>query len=280
VNGALSVLRRRPLAVAAIAYLVFLVVVAVFRGAIAPHSPTHVDLASRLAPPSQEHLLGTDELGRDVFARMVHGSAVSVTVGFVATAIALLVGVTLGALAGYFGGATDWIVSRLIEVVLCFPFLFLLLAIVALFQPSIYTIIIALGLTSWTSEARFIRGEFLRIRDLEFAVAARASGAGPARVIFRHLLPNAMAPVIVSASFGVASAILFESAVSFLGFGVSIPTPSWGAILASAEGYGAHAWWLVVFPGAAIFLTVAACHIVGEAVRDQADPRFVDAARM
>lgn len=278
-NG-LRFLRRRKLALAALVYIALLVLVAIFRGAFATQSPTRVDLAHRLEAPSAAHVMGTDELGRDVYARMVHGAAVSVTVGFVATAIALVIGVTLGAVAGFYGGFVDWVVSRLIEVVLCFPFLFLLLAIVALFRPSIYTIIVALGLTSWTSEARFVRGEFLRIRDLEFAEAARASGAGDARIIFRHLLPNALAPVIVSASFGVASAILFESAVSFLGFGVSLPTPSWGAILASAQGYGEHAWWLVVFPGAAIFLTVAACHVVGESLRDQADPRFVDAVRM
>lgn len=273
-------LRRRRLAAAALGYLALMIFVAIFRGAITPQSPTHVDLAHRLEAPSSAHRMGTDELGRDVYARMVHGAAVSVSVGFVATAIALLIGVTLGAIAGYYGGAADWIVSRLIEIVLCFPFLFLLLAIVALFSPSIYTIIVALGLTSWTSEARFVRGEFLRIRDLEFAEAARASGARDARIIFRHLLPNAIAPVIVSASFGVASAILFESAVSFLGFGVSLPTPSWGAMLASAQGYGEHAWWLVVFPGAAIFFTVAACHVIGESLRDQSDPRFVDAVRM
>jgi peptide/nickel transport system permease protein len=175
-----------------------------------PFGPNDVDLASRLEPPTAQHRFGTDDLGRDVLARMIHGARISLLVGFTATAISLIVGSILGALAGYYGGATDWIVSRLIEVVLCFPFLFLVLGIVALFQPSLYTIMIALGLTSWTTEARFVRGEFLRIRDLDFAHAARASGAKDARIIFRHLLPNALAPVLVSASFGVASAILIE----------------------------------------------------------------------
>ncbi|MGZ5473087.1 MAG: ABC transporter permease, partial [Thermoanaerobaculia bacterium] len=189
-----------------------------------PYSPNTVDLMQRLQPPGRGHLLGTDDLGRDILARMIHGARVSLTVGFIATTIALIIGSLLGALAGYYGGSADWIVSRLIEVVLCFPFLFLVLGIVALFKPSIYTIMIALGLTSWTSEARYVRGEFLRIRDLEFAQAARASGARDARIIFRHLLPNALAPVLVSASFGVAVAILTESALSFLGLGVPLPT--------------------------------------------------------
>src|SRR5207253_8037733 len=173
-------------------------------------------------PPGPEHRLGTDELGRDVLARMIHGARVSLTVGLLATFISLFVGCVLGALAGYYGGAIDWIVSRTIEIVLCFPFLFLVLGIVALFKASLLTIMIALGITSWTTEARFVRGEFLRIRELDFAQAARASGARDPRIIFRHLLPNALAPVLVSASFGVASAILIESALSFLGFGIQV----------------------------------------------------------
>jgi peptide/nickel transport system permease protein len=204
---------------------------------------------------------------------MIHGARVSLMVGFTATAISLIVGSILGALAGYYGGTADWIVSRLIEIVLCFPFLFLVLAIVALFKPSLYTIMIALGLTSWTTEARFVRGEFLRIRDLEFAHAARASGARDARIIFRHLLPNALAPVLVSASFGVAFAILMESALSFLGFGVPIPTASWGGILSIAEEHIQYAWWLALFPGVAIFLTVASFNIIGDRFRDAIDPR-------
>jgi peptide/nickel transport system permease protein len=204
---------------------------------------------------------------------MIHGARVSLSVGFVATAISLIVGSLLGALAGYYGGAADWIVSRVIEVVLCFPFLFLVLGIVALFKPSIYTIMIALGLTSWTSEARYVRGEFLRIRDLEFAQAARASGARDARIIFRHLLPNALAPVLVSASFGVAVAILTESALSFLGLGVPLPTASWGSMLSQAHEHIEYAWWLILFPGVAIFTTVAAFNLVGERFREALDPR-------
>ena len=236
-------------------------------------SPNTIDLSSRLLPPGNGHYLGTDDLGRDVLSRMIHGARVSLTVGFFATIIAVLVGSFLGAMAGYYGGAADWIVSRVIEVVLCFPFLFLLLGIVALFRPSMLTIMIALGLTSWTNEARYVRGEFLRIRDIEFAQAARASGARDARIIFRHLLPNALAPMLVSASFGVASAILTESALSFLGLGVPLPTASWGSILSTAHEHIEYAWWLVLFPGLAIFTTVAAFNIVGERVREALDPR-------
>lgn len=238
-----------------------------------PYSPNTVDLMRRLQPPGRSHLLGTDDLGRDILARMIHGARVSLTVGFIATTIALVIGSLLGALAGYYGGSVDWIVSRLIEVVLCFPFLFLVLGIVALFKPSIYTIMIALGLTSWTSEARYVRGELLRIRDLEFAQAARASGARDARIIFRHLLPNALAPVLVSASFGVAVAILTESALSFLGLGVPLPTASWGSMLSQAHEHIGYAWWLILFPGLAIFTTVASFNLIGERFREALDPR-------
>lgn len=236
-------------------------------------SPNTIELRSRLGAPTRLHYLGTDDLGRDVLSRMIHGARVSLAVGLLATLIAVVVGSFFGAIAGYYGGAADWIVSRTIEVVLCFPFLFLVLGIVALFKPSMTTLMIALGLTSWTSEARYVRGEFLRIREAEFAQAARASGARDGRIIFRHLLPNALAPVIVSASFGVAAAILTESALSFLGLGVPLPTASWGSILSAAGEHIDYAWWLVLFPGLAIFSTVAAFNIVGERLRDALDPR-------
>lgn len=238
-----------------------------------PFSPNRIELTQRLVPPRGAHALGTDDLGRDVLARMIHGARVSLMVGFLATLISVIVGSFLGALAGYYGRGIDWIVSRLIEVVLCFPFLFLVLGIVALYRPSIYTVMIALGLTSWTSEARYVRGEFLRIREVEYAQAARASGARDARIIFRHLLPNALAPVLVSASFGVAAAILTESALSFLGLGVPLPTASWGSMLSAAREHIEYAWWLILFPGAAIFTTVAAFNIIGERFRDALDPR-------
>jgi peptide/nickel transport system permease protein len=274
--------RRSRLAIAALIYIAIVSLIALFAPfiatdaskAVVPFAPNDAHLVDRLQPPSVVHRLGTDELGRDILSRMIHGARVSLTIGLTATLISLIVGSLLGALAGYYGGAIDWIVSRLIEIVLCFPFLFLVLGIVALFRPSMTTLMIALGLTSWTTEARFVRGEFLRIRELEFAQAARASGARDARIIFRHLLPNAFAPVLVAASFGVAAAILTESALSFLGVGVSVPTASWGSILASAEENIDYAWWMVVFPGLAIFLTVAAFNVIGDRFRDALDPRF------
>jgi peptide/nickel transport system permease protein len=272
--------RRSKLAVIALVYVGFIGLLAIAAPFIAdskstpiPFGPNDIDVANRLHPPDAQHRFGTDELGRDVLARMIHGARVSLTVGLLATMMALIVGCFFGAIAGYYGGVADWLVSRLIEVVLCFPLLFLALAIVAFFGPSIWTIMIALGLTTWTSEARYVRGEFLRIREMEFAYAARASGARDSRIIFRHLLPNAFAPVLVSASFGVAYAILTESALSFLGLGVPLPTATWGSILASAKQFIEYAWWLVVFPGVAIFLTVAAFNIIGDRFRDALDPR-------
>lgn len=265
--------RRSRLATIAVAYVALITVIAIAAPILSTKSPDATDLAARLQPPGPGHPFGTDNLGRDVLARMIHGSRVSLVVGYSATLLSLLIGSMLGALAGYYGGVADWIVSRLIEVVLCFPFLFLVLGIVALFKPSLYTILIALALTSWTTEARFVRAEFLRIRELDYAQAARASGAGDSRIIFRHLLPNALAPVTVSASFGVASAILTESALSFLGFGVALPTASWGSILSVAHDYIEYAWWLVVFPGVAIFLTVAAFNLIGDRMRDVMDPK-------
>jgi len=272
--------RRSKLAVIALIYVGFVGALAIAAPFIAgskstpiPFGPNDVDVANRLHPPDAQHHFGTDELGRDVLARMIHGARVSLTVGLLATMMALIVGCFFGAIAGYYGGVADWVVSRLIEVVLCFPLLFLALAIVAFFGPSIWTIMIGLGVTTWTSEARYVRGEFLRIREMEFAYAARASGARDSRIIFRHLLPNALAPVLVSASFGVAYAILTESALSFLGLGVPLPTATWGSILATAKQFIEYAWWLVVFPGVAIFLTVAAFNIIGDRFRDALDPR-------
>lgn len=273
--------RRSRLAIVALAYVALVALIAVAAPLIAnssrwspvPFGPNDVDVANRLRPPDAQHRLGTDELGRDVLARMIHGARVSLTVGLLATAMAVIVGSFLGALAGYYGGAADWIVSRLIEIVLCFPFLFLVLAIVAFFGPSIWMIMLALAMTTWTSEARYVRGEVMRIREMEFAYAARASGARDSRIIFRHLLPNALAPVLVSASFGVAFAIVTESALSFLGLGVPLPTATWGSILSSAREFVEYAWWLIVFPGLAIFLTVAAFNIIGDRFRDALDPR-------
>jgi peptide/nickel transport system permease protein len=239
-----------------------------------PYSPEQSDLINRLKGPSKDHYLGTDDRGRDVLSRMIHGTRISMSVGFVAVGIALVIGVALGILAGYYRGWVDVLVLRVIEVVMCFPAFILILALISMLPPSIYNIMIVLGLFGWTGIARLVRGELLKLREADFTTAARATGLSDARVMFRHLLPNALAPVWVSATFGVAGAILTESGLSFLGFGVPPPTASWGETLSQSKSYIHFAWWLVTFPGLAIFATVTAFNLVGEGLRDAMDPRL------
>lgn len=223
---------------------------------------------------SGPHWLGTDEAGRDVMCRMIWGGRVSLSVGLVAVAIYVSIGIVVGAVAGYFRGICDLVISRIIEVIICFPTFFLILTIVSFFGPSIINIMVIIGLTGWTGIARLVRGEFLRLVDQEFVLAGRALGYSPTRLIFRHVLPNAMAPVLVSATFGIAGAILTESALSFLGLGISKPTPSWGGLLADGREALLHAPWLIHFPGFAIFITITAYNLMGEALRDASDPRL------
>ena len=239
-----------------------------------PYAPERSDLMHRLQPPSREHWLGTDDRGRDVLSRIIWGTRISMSVGFVAMGIAVLIGVVAGALAGYYGGKVDAVVLRLIEIVLCFPTLILILTLIAFLNPSIYNIMIVIGLTRWPDVARLVRGEFLKLRAADFATAAQATGLSDRRIMFRHLLPNALAPVLVTATFGVAGAILVESALSFLGFGVPPPTASWGEILKQSKDYVDFAYWLVIFPGLAIFITVTAFNLAGEGLRDAMDPRL------
>lgn len=238
------------------------------------YSPNTYNLDEILLPPSHTHWLGTDDQGRDVLSRMIHGARISLSVGFVAVGIYVTIGVILGGLAGYFGGRFDLVLSRLIEIMICFPTFFLILSILAFIGPSIYNIMIAIGLTGWTGIARLVRGEFLKLRTMDYTVAGRALGFSSTRLIFKHLLPNAMGPVLVSASFGIASAILVESSLSFLGFGVQPPTPSWGAILSVSHDFIDFAWWLALFPGLAIFLSITAYNLVGEGLRDALDPKL------
>ena len=239
-----------------------------------PYSPTEYDLDVPLVGPNDAHPLGTDEQGRDVLARMIHGSRVSLSVGFVAVGLYVFIGIVVGALAGFYGGKVDMIVSRVIEIVMCFPTFFLILAVLAFVGPSLYNIMIVIGLTGWAEIARLVRGDFFKLRRQDFVVGIQAAGAKNMRIIFRHILPNAMAPVMVSATFGVASSILVESSLSFLGFGVQPPTPSWGEILSQSRDFMDIAWWLVLFPGAAIFSTITAFNLVGEGLRDAIDPRM------
>ena len=239
-----------------------------------PYSPNAYDLDSSLHPPSQEHWLGTDEQGRDVLSRLVHGSRISLSVGLVAVSIYVLIGIFFGSLAGYFGGRLDMLISRLIEIVMCFPTFFLILTLLAITKPSIYYIMLAIGLTGWTGIARLVRGEFFKLRDQDFIVACRSQGMSSGRIIAKHILPNALAPVMVSATFGIASAILIESSLSFLGFGVQPPTPSWGELLSQSRDFISFAWWLTVFPGLAIFITITSYNLAGEGLRDAIDPKL------
>jgi peptide/nickel transport system permease protein len=232
------------------------------------------------APPWQPgggHPLGTDEVGRDVAARIIHGARVSLTVGFVAVGIYVLIGLLVGAIAGFYGGAVDAVLSRITEVMMTFPTFFFILAVLGLMRvKTIFPVMIVIGLTRWTDVARLVRAEVLRLKTLEFVQASRALGASDARIITRHLLPNAMGPVLVSATFGVAGAILLESGLSFLGLGVPPPTSSWGELLTQAHRYVTHpgAWWLTLYPGLAIFITITAFNLAGEGLRDALDPRL------
>jgi peptide/nickel transport system permease protein len=267
-------LKRNRMAMTGLGLVLGLFVVSIFAPWLAPYDPNHIDLKQVLMAPSQAHLLGTDTLGRDVFSRIIYGSRVSLKVGFVAVGLATLIGLLVGALAGYYGGWVDSALMRLVDLMLCFPAFFLILAVIAVLEPSIWNIMAVIGLTSWMGVARLVRAEFLSLREREFVTAARALGASDVRLILRHMLPNALAPVMVSATLGVAGAILTESALSFLGLGVQPPTPSWGNILTAGKDNIEIAWWLSVFPGLAILVTVMSYNLLGEGIREAIDPRL------
>jgi len=236
--------------------------------------PSAINIAQSYLPPSIDHPFGTDDLGREVFVRMLYGARISLLVGFVAVGISTLIGIVLGSLAGYYGGWIDTLVMRFVDIMLCFPTFFLILAVIAFLDPSIWNIMIVIGLTSWMGVTRLIRAEFLSLRQRDFVLAAQALGASDFRLIFRHILPNAMSPVLVSATLGVAGAILTESALSFLGIGVQPPTPSWGNMLIVGKQTLGSAWWLSVIPGLAILITVLGYNLFGEGIRDALDPRL------
>jgi peptide/nickel transport system permease protein len=240
-------------------------------------APSNVDLFNNSASPSTEsgHYLGTDGIGRDVLAGLIHGSRVSLSVGFIAAGIAIFIGVFLGSLAGYYGGKVDLIIMRFVEIMQLFPSFFLIITIVALYGSSIWYIMIAIGLTSWTGNTKLVRGEILKVRSMDYVQAAVSLGLSNIRIIFRHVLPNAIAPVLIAASFEVAGAILAEAGLSFLGFGVAATKVTWGSVLSEARG-ATSSWWLAVFPGFMIFLTVVAYNLVGEGLRDALDPRLRD----
>jgi peptide/nickel transport system permease protein len=266
--------RKNRVAVAGGVIVIALFAVSLLATWLAPYDPNAIDLKNILAPPSGGHLFGTDQLGRDVLSRMIWGAGISLKVGFVATGIAIFIGTILGALSGYYGRWVDAVIMRFVDIMLCFPTFFLILAVIAILEPSIWNIMIVIGLTGWMGVTRLVRADFISLKERDFVQAARAIGAGDLRIIFRHILPNAMASVLVTATLGVAGAILTESALSFLGIGVQPPTPSWGNILTAGKDNIDIAWWLSFYPGLAILITVLGYNLLGEGIRDALDPRL------
>jgi peptide/nickel transport system permease protein len=266
--------KRRRMAVGGLVMIVIMFLIAGLASFLAPYDPGKTDVSVKLKPPSLQHNVGTDQLGRDVFSRMLYGSRISLSVGFVAVGISIFIGILIGAVAGFYGGWVDSLLMRFVDTMLCFPSFFLILTVVALLGPSIFNIMVVIGITSWMGTARLVRAEFLSLRERDFTQAAKALGVKDPRIIFRHILPNALAPVFVSATLKVASAILVEAGLSFLGFGVQPPVPSWGNILTEGRTYIFDAWWLTVFPGLAILITVLSFNLLGEGLRDALDPRL------
>jgi peptide/nickel transport system permease protein len=267
-------LARNRLAVVGGAVVVVLVLLAVLAPVLAPWDPHRPDVKTILDPPSARHWLGTDQLGRDVLSRMLYGARVSLAVGFVSVGIAALIGVIVGAVAGYAGGAVDNAVMRLVDLMLVFPRFFLLLAVLAFLRPSIWTIMAVIGLTGWMSVARLVRAEFLALKEREFVLWSQSVGASGFRVVWRHILPNAMAPVLVAMTLGIPAAILTESGLSFLGLGVRPPYATWGNILNEGKDAIEIGWWLSFYPGVAILVTVLSYNLFGEGIRDALDPRL------
>ncbi len=251
-----------------------LILVAIFAPFLATYDPLKTNIDESLQPPSAKHWFGTDQLGRDIYSRIVYGARVSLFVGFVSTGISVLIGLFVGSLAGYFGGVVDDIISRIIEIMMCFPSFFLILTVLAFFKPSIWTVLVVIGLVSWTGVARMIRGQILAVKNMEYVEAAKTLGFSHTRIILKHILPNAITPVLVGATLAIGSAILTESSLSFLGLGVQPPKPSWGSILSEGQQFIQTAWWLATFPGIAIFLAVLGYNLLGEGLRDALDPKL------
>jgi peptide/nickel transport system permease protein len=267
--------RRNRLAIVGLTTIIVLTVLAILAPIVAPHDPIRPDVKAFGKPPSATHILGTDLSGRDVLSRLIYGARVSLSVGLVAVGIYLTIGTILGALAGYRRGTTDAVIMRITDTVMSFPALIIILAVVPILGPSIFNIMLVIGLLGWPPVARLVRGEFLSLREREFALAARGIGASDRRIIYRHILPNVAGPLVVVASFGMADAIITEAGLSFLGLGVQPPEPSWGQMLNSAIDVGTivEKPWVWLAPAAAIAITVLAINFVGDGLRDALDPR-------
>lgn len=253
--------------------ILLLILVALFAPFISPYTPSQQNLFERLQSPSFHHIFGTDDLGRDVFTRMIFGARISLAVGFISVFIILVIGTLLGIISGYYGGKIDYIIMRFTDIVLCFPTFFLIILVIAFIEPNIYNVMIVIGVTSWPGLARLVRAEVLSLKEREFILVSKMMAVSNIKIFFVHILPNIISPLMVYSSLAIGGAILTESALSFLGLGVQPPMPSWGQILTSGKDYIYMAWWLSLFPGIAILITVLAFNLVGEAIRDIFDPK-------
>lgn len=269
-------LKKNKMAVLGLVILVILFLAALFADQIANYDTVVIkqNLADRLQPPSGKHWLGTDEFGRDIFARIVHGARVSLRVGIIAVSISIICGGILGAIAGYYGGLLDNVIMRAMDIFLAVPSILLAIAIVSALGPNIINLMIAISISSIPRYARIVRASVLSIRDQEFIEAARAIGASNTRIIFRHIIPNSLAPVIVQGTLGVASAILSTAGLSFIGLGIQPPAPEWGSMLSGGRQYLRYAWWVTTFPGVAIMITILSLNLLGDGLRDALDPRL------
>ena len=271
----IQVLKRffaRKSATFSLLFVLFLIIMSFIGPFFLSFAPDEINVDNILLPPSLKHLFGTDALGRDVFTRVIYGGRISLLVGFVAEGIAIIIGVILGSISGYFGGRVDNFIMRFADIMLCFPTFFLILSVITFLEPNIWNIMVVIGVTGWMQIARLVRGEFLTLREREFVLYEKVIGNKDFIIIFKHILPNAINPVVVSAAFGIAGAILTETALSFLGLGVQPPTPSWGNILTSGKDMMEAAWWL--FPGIFIFISVLCYNLIGEGLKDALDPKF------
>lgn len=273
-------LRGDRRATAGLVVVIVLLLAAATAPVISRHDPIAIELANQLAPPSFVHPMGTDFHGRDIWARLVYGARISLAAGIISQVIAVMLGVSLGLIAGFYGRWIDDLVMRLADITLAFPTLLLLIAMVAALEPSLLVVFIVIGFVGWAGMARLVRGQVLVVRQLEFVQAARALGARDRRVVLRHVLPSVIAPVVVAATLGMAGAIMAEASLSFLGLGVQAPTPSWGGMIADARDLGQlrNAPWTSIFPGLAIGATVLGFNLLGDALRDALDPRALAAA--
>ncbi len=270
----INAFKKNKLALFSLLFILLIIASAILAPYISPYNPDKIDVNAILLPPGAAHILGTDQLGRDVLSRLIYGGRISIEVGFIAVSLSMLIGIPIGAYAGYYGGITDSVLMRFVDIMLTFPSFFLILAISAILKPSIINIMIIIGLTSWMGISRIIRAEFTQNREKDYVLAARAAGASDAYIMFFEILPNTIAPILVSATLGLAGAILIQASLAFLGIGIMPPTASWGGMLSRGKTYIMVAWWLTLFPGIAILLTVLSFNLVGEAVRNALDPRY------